>query len=146
MPFQKGRTKTGGRQKGGLNKSPSDRRVVRTAAQKAAQDGLTPLEYMLKVLRNPRTAPDRRDRVAGMAAPYLHAKLAVIDSTIRAEVSVTALTEDERRARARALIAEAFRERTPVTVDGEYKVIAGRDVAADVDEKANGDAAEEREG
>ena len=41
MPFQKGRSKTGGRQKGSLNKSPSDRKVVKTAAQKAAEDGLT---------------------------------------------------------------------------------------------------------
>ena len=30
------------------------------------------------------------------------------------------------------MILEAFRERTPLTVEGEYKVIAGRDIAADV--------------
>jgi hypothetical protein len=104
---------------------------------------------MLKVLRNPRTAPERRDRVAGMAAPYLHPKLQVVDSTVRAVVDVTELTEEQRRQRARALILEAFRERTPLTVEGEYKVIGGRDVAADVaaaNERVNSEASEEREG
>ena len=49
----------------------------------------------------------------------------------KTEVTVT-LSEDERRERARRMIAEAFAERVPLTVEGEYKVIAGRDIAADV--------------
>ena len=81
---------------------------------------------MLKVLRNPKTPPERRDRVAGMAAPYLHPKLQVVDSTIRAAVvDVTALTAEQRRERARRAILEAFAERPPRVVEGEYRVIAG---------------------
>ena len=104
---------------------------------------------MLKVLRNPRTAPERRDRVAGMAAPYLHPKLQVVDSTVRAVVDVTPLTAEERRQRARAAILEAFRERPPRVVEGEYRVIAGKDVspvAANCGEPVNDEASEEREG
>lgn len=42
----------------------------------AAADGeQTPLEYMLAEMRNPMTPPDRRDRLAVAAAPYVHKKL-----------------------------------------------------------------------
>jgi hypothetical protein len=45
------------------------------------------------------------------------------------------LTDDERREQARALIREAFRERP--MIDVTPKVIAGRDVNADVSAQAN---------
>ena len=62
----KGR-KTGGRQKGSKNQRTRE-------LDKAAAEGITPLEYMLKILRD-ETAPDlRRDDMAKSAAPYLHAR------------------------------------------------------------------------
>jgi hypothetical protein len=76
------------------------------------------------------------------------------DSTVRAEVSVSALSDAELRAEARRLIAEAFRERTPQVINGDYKVIGGiaapqkpteEAVAAKCGE-ANGEQQEEREG
>ena len=82
-----------------------------------------------------------------MAAPYLHPKLQVVDSTVRAVVDVTELTEEQRRQRARALILEAFRERPPRVVEGEYKIIAGKDATAvNCDAQAEDEAADEREG
>lgn len=36
---------------------------------------LMPLEYMLKVMRDPSVDVERRDRMAVVAAPYCHAKL-----------------------------------------------------------------------
>lgn len=33
-----------------------------------------PLDYMLRVLNDPETDQDRRDKMAQLAAPYLHAK------------------------------------------------------------------------
>jgi hypothetical protein len=95
---------------------------------------------------------DRRDRMATAAAPYLHARLQSIDSTVRTEVKLSTLTEDERRQRARQAILEAFAERPLKLIEGEVvepKVIAGRDVTADVAaayKRANNDASEEREG
>ncbi len=79
--------KTGGRQKGSRNK--------RTEAQAVAieNSGLTPLDYMLSVLRTP-NAPsadaDIKEHIAAMslrfeaakaAAPYVHPKLANIEVT-----------------------------------------------------------------
>lgn len=35
---------------------------------------LTPLEYMLRIMRDPGADPARRDRMAAMAAPFIHRK------------------------------------------------------------------------
>ena len=70
--------------------------------------------------------------------------LSSIDATVKAKTEVTVqLTEKQRRERARQMILEAFRERPPRLVEGEYKVIGGRDVAADVasaNERVNSEA------
>jgi hypothetical protein len=44
---------------------------VATAAE---TKGMSPLEYMLAVMRNPKTSQRRRDRMAVTAARYLHAR------------------------------------------------------------------------
>lgn len=38
--------------------------------------GETPLEYMLRIARDPTVNHDRRDRMANAAAPYMHPRLA----------------------------------------------------------------------
>jgi hypothetical protein len=66
---------------------------------------------------------------------------------LAAEVTVT-LTSEERRQRARQAILEAFRERPPRVVEGEYKVIAGKEVSAvgvNCGEPVNDEAADESE-
>lgn len=67
--------KTGGRKAGVPNKA--------TAAKVAEVEasGLTPLDYMLGVMRDPAIAADRRDDMAKAAAPYVHPKLAAIEHT-----------------------------------------------------------------
>jgi hypothetical protein len=52
-----------------------------TAARQAevAASGVTPLDYMLAVMRDDSIAPDRRDDMAKAVAPYVHPKLAAID-------------------------------------------------------------------
>lgn len=67
--------KTGGRQKGSLNKATARRE------REIAKSGITPLEYMLKVMRNPKASDDRRDDMAKAAAPYVHPKLASMQHT-----------------------------------------------------------------
>lgn len=51
----------------------------REAAEKAVTEGLTPLDYMLSVLRS--EDADTKDRMwaAEKAAPYVHAKLASVE-------------------------------------------------------------------
>jgi hypothetical protein len=58
-----------GRPKGTANKSNE------AARRKAAETGETPMEYMLRVMRDPTVDHDRRDKMAQAAAPYVHAKL-----------------------------------------------------------------------
>jgi len=67
--------KTGGRTKGTPNKA--------TAAKVAevAASGLTPLDYMLNIMRDEEANPARRDDMAKAAAPYVHPKLAAIEHT-----------------------------------------------------------------
>lgn len=62
--------KTGGRQKGTPNKATT----AKVAEIEAS--GETPLDYMIRVMRDPSVEHDRRDRMAAAAAPYVHPKLA----------------------------------------------------------------------
>jgi hypothetical protein len=61
--------KTGGRIKGTPNK---DRAAI---IQKAAEGGEMPLDYMLRVMRDPVADEKRRDGMAEAAAPYFHSKM-----------------------------------------------------------------------
>ena len=65
----------GGREKGTPN------RVQKKAVFRAQVEasGLSPLEYMLKVMRDPEADEFRRDRMSAWAAPYVHPRLASID-------------------------------------------------------------------
>lgn len=48
-------------------------------ARKAAlESGISPLDYMLQVMRNPRADAKRRDAMAAAAAPYVHARLSSV--------------------------------------------------------------------
>ena len=64
-----------GRKKGAPNKASAERQA------KVAATGDTPLDYMLKVMRDESAAPDRRDDMAKAAAPYVHPKLAAVEHT-----------------------------------------------------------------
>ncbi|RIY00201.1 hypothetical protein D3218_13015 [Aureimonas flava] len=64
-----------GRRKGAQNKATAQRE------RDVAKGGDTPLDYMLKVMRNPRADGERRDRMAVAAAPYVHPKLASMQHT-----------------------------------------------------------------
>ncbi len=70
--------KTGGRKRGVGNKATGKIKADKLAI---AASGLTPLEYMLGVLRDPRVDKERRDRMAGQAAPYVHPRLTSIGGT-----------------------------------------------------------------
>ena len=80
MPRPKGLPKTGGRKRGSRNKRTiMQQQQSKTIVQAAKEAGLTPLEYMLKVMRDPETPPQRRDDMAKACAPYMHARLAAVD-------------------------------------------------------------------
>lgn len=63
----------GGRKKGTPNKRTAEQR------EQVAASGLTPLEYMLSVMRDGTAPSERRDDMAKAAAPYVHAKLSAVE-------------------------------------------------------------------
>lgn len=72
----RGGTRPGaGRKPGAPNKA--------TAAQRKAvtDSGLTPLDYLLSVMRDGTVPRDERVDAANKAAPYVHAKLSAIEHT-----------------------------------------------------------------
>lgn len=81
-----------GRKKGSLNK--------RTAELQAAveAEGITPLAFLLQVMRNEVNEPRDRMAAAVAAAPYVHAKLAAVDVTgdLNVGVVIQATPLDER--------------------------------------------------
>jgi hypothetical protein len=65
--------KTDSRERG-----PPNRKTTQKIAQNEAS-GLTPLDHMLAVMRDPRAKAARRDEMARSAAPYIHPPIAPID-------------------------------------------------------------------
>ena len=70
-----GGAKTGGRTKGTVNKLTPERRDLIT---QALGSGISPLEYMLNVMRDDAADDERRDWAAQNAAPYIHPRLQAI--------------------------------------------------------------------
>lgn len=71
----------GGKRDGAGRPSGAVTKRSREAAEKAASEGLTPLEFMLNVLRDEEQPFDSRCWAAEKAAPYVHAKLANVEHT-----------------------------------------------------------------
>lgn len=69
-----GKRENAGRKPGEPNRATQEQRDAAIAS------GLTPLDYMLTVLRNEDMASDRRDWAAEKAAPYIHARLSAIEA------------------------------------------------------------------
>lgn len=68
-----------GRKKGSRNVKT----IIKDEATATATNGqppqlpdnpILPVDYMLRVLNDPNASEDRKDRIASIAAPYLHAK------------------------------------------------------------------------
>ena len=57
-------------------------------AAKAAKEGISPLEYMLSVMRDS-SDEDKRFEAAKAAAPYIHPRLAAIDATVNGLIALS---------------------------------------------------------
>jgi hypothetical protein len=69
----------GGKRAGAGRRPGSANRKTRTIADAASQAGLTPLEWMLSVVRDENADMKRRDEMAKAAAPYMHPRLAAVE-------------------------------------------------------------------
>lgn len=73
-------TKTkGGARPGAGRKAGSPNKKTAELQKAIADSGLTPLEYLLSVMRNVEEEPRARLNAALGAAPYVHAKLSSVD-------------------------------------------------------------------
>lgn len=81
MQFEKGqpRLPNSGRRKGTPNRATAARQ------QAVADSGMTPLDYLLSVMRDTSQDVTVRLNAARSAAPYVHPKLATVE--VRAEVT-----------------------------------------------------------
>jgi hypothetical protein len=68
-----------GRPKGSPNKATQKRQA------EIAASGLTPLDFMLEVLRDPGSAMEDRKWAAERAAPYVHPRLSAIQAKVEEE-------------------------------------------------------------
>ena len=69
----------GGERLGAGRKNGSRTKKTAEIAFRAAEEGITPLEYMLSILRDPNAPPERRDWAAEKSAPYIHPRLQAVE-------------------------------------------------------------------
>jgi hypothetical protein len=118
MPRPTGLPKSGGRRKG----TPNRASAAREAAIQAS--GLSPLDFMLGVMRDEANDIALRLDAARVAAPYVHPRLASVDFGNRDdkpfEISVEERERqtEERRRTAAALVKAAFAEVSMVDKKG----------------------------
>jgi hypothetical protein len=87
----------GGKREGAGRRAGTVNRASATKRAEIAASGLTPLDYMLQIMRDDAAEPSRRDDMAKAAAPYVHPKLAAIEHTGAngGPIEVAHLTDDE---------------------------------------------------
>jgi hypothetical protein len=95
--------------------------------EEIASTGETPLQHMLRVMRDPEATPARRDAMAAAAAPYIHPRMAQVDMHAQYDVPIGGVrfwTEEE------WLASQAGQESNPrLITDASNDTIAidGRD-------------------
>ena len=82
----------GGARPGAGRKLGSVTKKTREVADQAIGSGETPLEYLLKVMRDPDAQRAERTDAAKAAAPYMHAKLSSVE--VKADVMVNDVSSE----------------------------------------------------
>lgn len=85
-----------GRKPGALNKATAEQRKA------VRESGMTPLDYMLSILRDKEADPKDRMWAAEKAAPYVHPKLAAVEHS--GGIDVTTQTKEQRDAAVAAAV------------------------------------------
>src|SRR5215218_7429499 len=88
--FERSEMSHGGRRPGSGRKRKGVSKLDAAARQQAMESGITPLEYMLGVMRAPGSTDAQRMDAAKAAAPYVHARLAHIEKQTEMMVSFVA--------------------------------------------------------
>lgn len=56
-------------------------------------EGLTPLEYMLSILRDVGQSSEARMDAAKSAAPYIHPRLSAVEANLKAELTLGSMLD-----------------------------------------------------
>jgi hypothetical protein len=96
-----GRRPGAGRPKGRKNRKTEERLEH---VKELAKAGLTPLEYMLAVMRDEKADEERRLDAAKSAAPYVHPKLAQTELNVKGDLRT--MTDDALRSELAKLLEE----------------------------------------
>jgi hypothetical protein len=94
-----GHRENAGRKRGTPNKATTARQA------EVAASGITPLDYMLKVLRDENADPRQRFEAAKAAAPYVHPRLSNIQHANDPENPLNSVTNEDRIAVIKAFLA-----------------------------------------
>ena len=81
--------KTGGAREGAGRKPGSVNRRNAEVIAEAIEAGITPVEFMLGIMRDADADPKRREWAAEKAAPYLHPRPAPLERTVEIELPDT---------------------------------------------------------
>ncbi len=118
-----------GRPAGSINRRHSE--VIAAALAQ----GDTPIEYMLKVMRDEQADEKRRDWAAEKVAPYLHARPSPLDGTVRLEgLPSTATIQGIDQALDRIIAAVSAEELSPGEGQSLVAVIEARRKAIETSE------------
>jgi hypothetical protein len=79
----------GGKRQGAGRPSGAPNKKTAALQKAVAEQGITPLDYLLSVLRDEGQDKASRVEAAKAAAPYVHPRLTAVDASIKSEVSQT---------------------------------------------------------
>lgn len=114
--------KTGGaRQGAGRPAGSINRRSVEILA--AVADGMSPIEYMLSIMRDEAATADSRAWAAEKAAPYFHPKPAPMPRLVTLDLPKTDTAEGVRSALARVVEATAAGQIAPAEAQSIVAII-----------------------
>ena len=65
----------GGKREGAGRKAGIPNERTSLIEKRVASTGITPLDYLLNIMRDETVEPSRRDEMAKAAAPYVHSKM-----------------------------------------------------------------------
>lgn len=83
----------GGKREGAGRKLGSVAKTDKEARERALESGESPLDYMLRIMRDESAEAERRDRMAASAAPYVHSKLASVEHSGPAGEAIRVVSE-----------------------------------------------------
>jgi len=84
---------TGGKREGAGRKPGSLGKATAKMRAEAEASGELPLEYFLRIMRDPNESDERRDRMAMAAAPYLHPRLQATQTQGAVRIEVVDLAD-----------------------------------------------------